>query len=259
MTAIDAFIAQHGAIGLVAAMAVLAAGGLAKGAVGFALPMIAISGLGAFLPAQTAVAVLILPTFFANLWQALFTGWRDAAATLRKYWLLNLALLPTIALASQLLAVLDEKVVFMILGVGVTLFSLAQLLRLRMPDPSGAPRVTQIATGFLSGIFGGISGVWGPPILMYLIARNTPKAEQVRAMGISFFFGSIVLTGGHTFSGILNAGTAPVSALGVIPVMAGMAVGIAIQNRMDQAGFRRATLVVLVVAGLNLLRRALTL
>ena len=40
-------------------------------------------------------------------------------------------------------------------------------------------------------------------------------------------------------------------------LLAGMAVGFAVQDRIDQAAFRKATLVVLLVAGGNLVRRGL--
>jgi len=47
----------------------------------------------------------------------------------------------------------------------------------------------------------------------------------------------------------------PLSLMGIAPVMAGMALGYAFHDRLDPRTFRRATLAVLAVAGLNLLRR----
>ena len=43
----------------------------------------------------------------------------------------------------------------------------------------------------------------------------------------------------------------------IVPAAVGMAIGLRYQDRMDQALFRRATLAVLCLAGLNLLRRGL--
>jgi len=54
-----------------------------KGAVGFALPMIMISGLATFMPAEQALATLIIPTLLANLWQGLRGGWAQVASVLR--------------------------------------------------------------------------------------------------------------------------------------------------------------------------------
>jgi len=51
--------------------------------------------------------------------------------------------------------------------------------------------------------------------------------------------------------------TLPFSLALSVPALLGMALGFAVQDRIDQALFRRATLIVLLLAGLNLLRRAL--
>ena len=61
----------------------------------------------------------------------------------------------------------------------------------------------------------------------------------------------------HLRSGVLNAQTEWFSALLIAPALAGMAVGFRIQDRIDQETFRKATLAVLLVAGLNLVRRGL--
>jgi uncharacterized membrane protein YfcA len=45
--------------------------GVVKGVVGFALPMVMISGLTLIMPPEIALAALILPTLVANLTQAL--------------------------------------------------------------------------------------------------------------------------------------------------------------------------------------------
>jgi len=43
----------------------------------------------------------------------------------------------------------------------------------------------------------------------------------------------------------------------LVPALAGLWLGFQVQDRMDQEAFRKATLVVLVVAGLNLVRRGI--
>ncbi|MCS5601023.1 MAG: sulfite exporter TauE/SafE family protein, partial [Paracoccus sp.] len=62
--------------------------------------------------------------------------------------------------------------------------------------------------------------------------------------------------GAHLASGVLNARTLPLSVLLVLPAFAGMLAGFALQDRLDVVQFRRWTLVLLVVTGLNLVRRA---
>ncbi len=255
MSAIDAFIAQHGVAGLVAAALVLFVGGLAKGVVGFALPMIAISGLGAFLPAPTAVALFIMSALVSNTWQTLRDGVGPALATMRRYWLLNAILLPGILISSQFLTVIDERIFFTTLGGLLVVFALSQLAGWRATFLARWPRVAEIGAGLIGGFGGGMFGVWGPPVTLYLLACDTPKADTMRALGLVFALGAITLTAGHLISGVLNAQTLPLSLMGIAPVMAGMALGYAFHDRLDPRTFRRATLAVLAVAGLNLLRR----
>ena len=256
MSFLDAFLAEHGLVAVAGAALVLFVGGLAKGALGFALPLIAISGLGAFLPAPTAVALLIMPTLVTNVWQGLRDGLGPAAATLREHRLILATLLPTIVLSAQLLAILPDSAIFAILGAAITLFSISQLVGVRFPDPTGAPPVVPLGVGVVAGLFGGLAGIWGPPVMMYMIARNTLKDEQMRALGLVFVLGSVALALAHSASGLFDAATAAVSAAGVIPVAVGMACGLVVNRRMNQTAFRRATLVVLALSGLNLLRRA---
>ena len=241
------------------AAAVMAAGGFVKGAVGFALPMVALSGLGLFLTAQDAIALMVLPSAISNLWQ-MFRQGRDAAReTFARFWKLNLAMCATLALTAQLVPRIDSDTLYVIVGLTVSLAALVQLVGVGPVAREDAPRkgVLETAIGLFAGAIGGITGVWGPPVLFYLIALGTEKRAQVRMLGINFGIGWAVLTLAHLKSGVLNAATLPLSALMLLPVLAGMALGMGLQDRMDPVRFRRITLIVLCVAGLNLLRRGL--
>jgi uncharacterized membrane protein YfcA len=244
---------------VLAASLVMGLGGFVKGAVGFALPMITVAGLGTFLTAQEAIAILILPTFFTNLWQTLRQGRLAALETLRKFWKLNLVMGLTIGFVAQLVPKIPSQALFVILGVGVVIAAGLQLAGWRpvAPAEGRARGALEVLTGLVAGVFGGLAAVWGPPVLFFLIALATPKTEMVRAQGMAFLIGSIILIGAHLESGILNDVTLPFSAAMCLPVLAGMWLGLVMQDRMDQARFRKVTLFVLCIAGLNLLRRGL--
>ena len=108
-----------------------------------------------------------------------------------------------------------------------------------------------------SSDLGGVSGVWGPPTVAYLSAIDTPKTDHLRIQGVIYALGAFVLLGAHIQSGVLQAETLPLSALMVFPAVLGMVVGLAIHDRLDQATFRKVTQFVLLIAALNLVRRAL--
>jgi uncharacterized membrane protein YfcA len=257
LTIFDAFIAEHGMLALAGAAAVLFCGGFVKGAIGFALPLIALAGMGAFLPAPLAVALMVIAAFVANIWQAFAWGLAAALRNLRDYWVLNVTLLPMILLGSQLLPHLDERLVYLVIGVMVCAFAALQLIGYRPPDPSRHARPVEAAVGTFSGLLGGISGAWGPPIIFYLLARRTPPVDQVLAQGVSFLLGTAMLSGGLAVSGVLNAQTWPLSVAGVVPVLLGMWLGLKVAPLLNPATFRRLTLMMLIFAGVNLLRRGL--
>jgi uncharacterized membrane protein YfcA len=257
MLGLEDFVAAYGAAAAIGAAGAMAAGGFAKGVVGFALPLIGLSLAGAFVPYQVAVALLILPMLVSNLVQALRQGIGPALETLRRFWLLNVVLVIMIALAAQLVVALPDRFLFGLLGVTVSAFGASQLVGWRMRFPARHRLAVEVAVGVVAGFFGGLSGIWGPPIVMYLIANDLPKIELVRAQSLSFLLGSVVLTLAHLRTGVLNSVTLPASAWMVVPTMAAMLVGYRVHDRLDQELFRRLTLLVLVLSGLNLVRRAL--
>ena len=255
--AIQFLVAQYGLFAVVAAFAVMLFAGFTKGAVGFGLPMICISGIGSVLPAEIAIAALILPGLFSNFWQSFRNGFAPAWASLKDYWRLNLTLLVSIYAFAQLVVIISETALFIILGVGITLFVSLQIIGWIPHIPAHLSKKIQTPIGLVAGFFGGLSGVWGPPILLYLLSQKTPKIEMVRVQGISFLVGAIVLTGAHLQSGLLDKTTTPLSAWMILPAMLGMAIGFKVHDRLDQEKFRKITLFVLAFAGLNLLRRGL--
>ncbi len=230
--------------------------GVVKGVVGFAMPMVMISGLTLILPPEVALAALILPTLVANLAQALRQGPRPALASVLDFRLFIAACLIFLLISAQLVRTLPQSAMFLLIGGPVVAFALLQLSGWKGHLARRSPPLEIVIGGF-AGFVGGISGVWGPPLVAYLTAIGTPKVDHLRAQGVIYAICSIALFGAHLQSGVLRTGTAPLSGLMILPAMIGMAIGLRIHDRFDQSTFRRATLFVLLIAGLNLVRRGL--
>ena len=148
---------------------------------------------GSFLPYEVAVAMLIVPMLVSNLFQALRQGIGPALASLGRFWRLNLILVVMIALSAQLVVALPDRVLFGILGAAVTLFGASQLAGWRPRFDLRHRARVETGVALVAGFFGGLSGIWGPPLVMYLIAVDLPKTEMVRAQSLSFLLGSVVL------------------------------------------------------------------
>ncbi len=250
------FLLSPAMLTLACAIAVL--GGFVKGTVGFALPMILISGLGSFMPPELALGALIVSAVVTNVWQAFRNGLTAALSSARAHWRYLAVLAVCLALSAQLVTVLSPRAMFLSLGIPVTLFAILQLIGFSPDIPPNRRRPVELGVGAVAGGIGGVSGVWGPPTVLYLTALNTPKAEQMRVQGVVYGFGAVLLALAHLKSGVFSVTTAPLSALLLIPSLLGLTFGFLLHNRIDQARFRRLTLIVLVVAGLNLIRRGLS-
>lgn len=239
------------------AFAVVALAGFVKGAVGFAMPMIMLSGLGTLWPPEIALAALMLPTLVANLLQAFRQGLGPALAAVRRYKVLLGVGGAALVTSAQLVRVLPEQVFLLLIGVALVLLAGMQLAGWR-PDvrPEARTRI-EVAVGLVSGFVGGMSGVWGPPVVAYLTAIGADKRESVRVQGVVYGLGAVALVLAHLRSGVLNGQTLPLSALMLVPAGLGLGLGLRLHDRLDQARFRRATLWVMVLAGLNLVRRGL--
>jgi hypothetical protein len=239
------------------ALAIAALAGVVKGMVGFAMPMILVSGLGMFIAPELALAGLILPTLVTNGMQALRQGPAAAMASVRRFRLFLGVGLLALLFSAQLVRVLPVSMLLAMIGGPIALFAALQLLGWSPRLRNGPSAGWEAGIGGFAGFIGGLSGVWGPPTVAYLTALETEKREQMRVQGVIYGLGALALTVAHLGSGVLTAQTALFSAALIPPAVAGMWLGGRIQDRIDQAAFRRATLFVLLIAGLNILRRAL--
>jgi uncharacterized membrane protein YfcA len=242
---------------LLLAFLVTLTGGFVKGALGFAMPLVMISGMGIFLDPQIIVAGIVVPILLTNILQVVRGGLALAVDGFKEHFLFVLTACVMILLAAQLLPLIPEDTMFVALGLPVVVLCFVQLIGWRPTIDSARRRPFTIVAGFIAGTFGGLTGTWGPPTVLYLLALDTPKARQLSVQGVIFGLGSCMLLLGHLMSGVLRAETLPFSLAMVVPALIGMYLGFWAGDKLDQARFRRVTLVVLAVAGANLIRRGL--
>lgn len=238
------------------AVAVTFGAGFVKGAIGFAMPLIMISAFGSFMPPQTALAALILPTVTTNIHQALRFGLGPAGEAVVKYRRMIAMVIICIAISAQFVVLIPQAVMLGLLGIPVIAFAGVQLAGRSLALNLRHRVRAEYALGIIGGLYGGISGVWGPPVIVYLLSVGAQKAEAVRVQGVIFLIGGTVLLFAHLGSGVMNATTLPLSAALIVPAALGMWAGFRLQDRLDPVQFRFWTLVLLCITGLNLVRQA---
>jgi uncharacterized protein len=243
---------------LAISVAITLLAGFVKGAVGFAMPLIMVSGLTLVMEPTIAVAAIILPIVVSNLVQAFRMGLGLAIDAVRCIWRYVLSVCIAIAIFAQFVPHIDPQAFYLILGVPVVLISVVQLFGVRLVIPPHHRRWSQWVFGVVSGVLGGLAGTWGPTTVLYLLSIDMPRVRQIVVQGVIYGAGAVTLLAAHLVSGVLNADTAPLSAAMIIPAIVGMWAGFKFQDRLDQALFRKVVLAVLLVAGLNLIRRGLS-
>lgn len=241
---------------LILALCIAVVAGFVKGVVGFAMPLVLISALTMFIPPELALAGLILPTLVSNVVQSLRQGPSAAWESIKLFRVFLITGAITLVIAAQFVRIVPDQLLKLVIGILVVFFVMLQLTgyRFRLTRRTAA---SEAVVGGVAGVMGGLSGVWGPPTVAYLTALNTPKYDQMRIQGVIYGLGSVALVAAHVGSGVLRAETWPFSATLILPAALGMWIGGKAMDRIDQNLFRRATLFVLLVAGANLIRRAL--
>ncbi|MDH2328539.1 sulfite exporter TauE/SafE family protein [Cereibacter sp. SYSU M97828] len=239
-----------------AAFAVTLAAGFVKGAIGFAMPLVMMSAFSSFLPPQYALAGLILPVLVTNIHQMLRDGLGEAWNSAWKFRRFIIGTVLFIGVSAQFAERIPQAAFLLLLGLPITIFAGLQLagrkLALRLEHQGRA----EWFLGIVGGLYGGVSGIWGPPLLVYLLSIGTPKTENVRVQGVIFFIGSAVLFIAHLQTGILQGDTLKFSGALILPAAIGMFAGYRLQDSLDQNRFRWWTQVLLIITGLNLIRQA---
>ncbi|MEI4471418.1 sulfite exporter TauE/SafE family protein [Frigidibacter sp. MR17.24] len=233
-------------------------GGVMKGLVGFALPLIMVAGFAGFMPHKLVVVAVLLPILVTNAQQALRDGPGPfrAAVTQTRRLLAGMVLL--LLVSTQLVQLVPERAALLILGLPIAAYAGLQLAGVPMAMRLEHRNRAQWISGSVAGLYGGIAGVWGPPIVVYLLSAGVEKREALRTQGMLFLLGGAVALAGHWMAGAVTPAALLFSAVLVVPAVLGTVIGDRLLSRVDQAMFRRFSQLLLVVVGLNLIRQALS-
>lgn len=235
----------------------LALGGMVKGIIGLGLPMVTVPLISLYLPVDATLSLVAVAIVLTNAYQMLAGG--GAVKVFIRFRTLILPLALTTALTTRLLVTAEPAVMMLVLGTLTAGFSMISLANFRFNIPAARERRLSPLFGFLSGICGGFSGFFGPPLLIYFIALELDRDAFVQTIGMVFFVGATSLVIGLAANGIYTEGAWLPGLLSLIPVITGQVIGHAVRRFIPQEAFRKVVLVTVVVIGFNLIRRALFL
>jgi len=237
------------------ALIVFLLAGTVKGVVGIGLPSASLSMLVQFVDPRVAIAVLLGPMLFSNVWQV-YRGGR-VGESLKALWPFAVCCMLFTWLAARQVARVAADPLVLLLGCSIVLFAVVSFLKPLPPVARHLDRTVQIIAGSLAGILGGLTAIWGPPMIMYLLARRPSNDQFVRFTGFLFLVGSAPLLLGYWESGLLTVQLCWISLLMVMPTLIGFSIGEKLRPFLNQSQFRILVLILFAAMGLNLIRKVL--
>jgi uncharacterized membrane protein YfcA len=237
-----------------AVMATFLLAGMVKGVVGLGLPTISLAILTVVIDMPSAMALLLVPSFATNLWQAAVGG--NALALLRRLWPFLLPAFAAVWIGADVLGRIGPSYLSALLGLLLVIYGAVSLAGRRLTLPSGRERWLGPVFGAANGVLTGMTGSFVVPGVMFLQAIGLARDQLVQAMGISFTLSTLALAVALHGNDLISPDQALLSSLALAPALAGMVIGQRIRQRLSEQLFRRLFYSVLLALGLYIIAGA---
>jgi uncharacterized membrane protein YfcA len=231
-------------------------GGVVKGVTGVGLPLVLVPLLGPFIGVPVAIGLVSVPMVVANIDQSLEGG--DTLQAIRGLWPILLPLVAGALVGVQFLISIDRHTLYLVMGIVFLAIAGLFLVMPRLRINRRAERWAAPLVGLFAGLLGGISAMFGPPLIAFQIGLGTAPNLFVKRMAILALTASATMLLALCGSGALTWTDMLVSAAMIVPIQLGMPIGRRLRGYVPPSVFRRLILLTLAVSGLDMLRRALT-
>jgi Sulfite exporter TauE/SafE. len=238
---------------LIAATFLLA--GAVKGVIGLGLPAVSLGILTAALDLPTAMALLIVPSFVTNAFQASVGG--HARAILVRIWPFLLMASSTVWIGALALTKVDLHLLSGLLGALLIVYAAVNLANVRIVIPAHREALAGPAFGIANGILTGMTGSFVVPGVMFLQAIGLSKDMLIQAMGMLFTASTIALALALQTNNLFTGTLGLASALALAPALIGMLAGQAIRKRLSEAQFRRVFFTAILILGAYIILKAI--
>jgi len=225
------------------------AAALVAGLAGFAIGLIAAAiWLHILTPLQTATLIVGYGLIVQG-----YAVWKlRHALSWDRLWPFLLRAAPGVALGVLALGWANPSYVRIAVGVVLVLYAVYSLAR---PDlkPVHVGAVADTGVGFLNGILGGLTGLSGIIVVIWSGVRGWPKDVQrtvFQPVGVATFAMTAIGLGA---TGTIAADTLTLFLFGLPVLLAGTWLGLKLYGRLDEAGFRRVVLWLLLISGILLI------
>jgi hypothetical protein len=229
--------------------------GFVKGVIGLGLPTVALGILTASIGLKEAMAIIILPSFLTNVWQALSGG--AMKQILKRLWPLLILSLLFIWFSADLLLIVDVKWLSTLLGITLLIYSITGIVGFAPQTPLKIQKWLTPLVGAINGVMTGLTGASVMPGVLYIQSLGWPKDVFVQAMGVLFMSSAVGLALGMGKNNLFTPELAMISGLAFIPAIVGMLIGQWVRDKLEERLFRKVFWVSVLFMGLYIVVRSL--
>lgn len=225
--------------------------GSVKGVIGLGLPTVSLALLTVALDLPTAMALLLIPSFVTNIWQSMVGG--NARAILVRLWPFLAMATITVWIGAAALTRVNLSLLTALLGSLLIIYAVVNLAGIKMVVPSRHECWAGPLIGTANGILTGMTGSFVVPGVMFLQAIGLPRSMLIQAMGMLFTVSTVALAAALQQANFLTLQSGAMSAVAVLPALAGMVLGQRIRERLSEHVFRNVFFISLLSLGIYII------
>jgi uncharacterized membrane protein YfcA len=228
--------------------------GAVKGVIGLGLPTVSLALLTVATDLTSAMALLLIPSFVTNLWQAVVGG--NGRVILRRIWPFLAMATVAVWLGATALTRVDLALLSALLGVLLVVYATLNLAGYRLAISTRQEVWVGPLVGTANGILTGMTGSFVMPGVLFLQAIGLSRDMLIQAMGVLFTVSTLALAVALGGNGLLTAELGTISAAALLPAIVGMVVGQRIRQRLSEQLFRRVFFIALLILGAYIIANA---
>ena len=236
-------------------MATFLLAGAVKGVIGLGLPTVSLAILAVTLDLPSAMALLLVPSFVTNLWQASVGG--HAGLLCRRLWPMLLPATLCVWIGAQALIRIDLALLSALLGILLSVYAGMSLTGWRFALDARQQTWGGPLAGLVNGLLTGMTGSFVVPGVIYLNAIGLDRNQLIQAMGMLFTLSTLALALSLQHYDLLHPAQLEASAVALLPALLGMAIGQRIRRLISEAVFRRLLFSALLLLGFYICLSAL--
>jgi uncharacterized membrane protein YfcA len=229
--------------------------GTVKGVIGLGLPTVSLALLTVAIDLPNAMALLLVPSFITNFWQAVVGG--NGRAILLRLWPFLLMATATVWLGATALTRVDLALLSALLGLLLVVYSTVSLAGLRFTITPRHEVWIGPLVGSANGVLTGMTGSFVVPGVLFLQAIGLPRDMLIQAMGMLFMVSTLALAVALQGNDLLSFALGKMSAAALLPAIIGMVLGQRLRQRLSEQLFRRVFFISLLILGAYIIASAL--